>query len=92
MVVGTAPEQLLATDMNLDGVTDLVVPNSGSASVHVLLGKGDGTFTPARATPFTTGPGPLACAVADFNSDGRPDLAVTRYTIGAIDIILSDGQ
>ena len=92
ITVGTSPDMLVAADMNLDGVADLVVPSSGSANIHVLVGKGDGSFAPARATPFVTGAGPFACAVGDFNKDGRPDLAVTRYQLGAIDIIPSDGQ
>ncbi len=92
IAVGTSPDMLVAADMNLDGIADLVVPNSGSANISVLLGKGDGSYTPARATAFVTGAGPFACAVGDFNKDGRPDLAVTRYQLGAIDIIPSDGQ
>ena len=40
----------------------------------MLLGNGDGTFQAARS--FPAGEGPTALAVADFNGDGRLDVAV----------------
>src|SRR5262249_39524957 len=52
----------------------------GTGSVSVLLGNGDGTFQPAKTT-LTGGDGPLAVAVEDFNRDGKPDVAVTGYTV-----------
>ena len=39
-----------------------------------MLGKGDGTFQPEVL--FPSGPNPQAIAVADFNGDGKPDLAI----------------
>jgi FG-GAP repeat protein len=43
--VGISPSSVAAGDFNGDGVLDLAVANSGSASVSVLLGLGDGTFS-----------------------------------------------
>ncbi len=40
---------LAAADINGDGKPDLVVANSGSSSVSVIVGNGDGTFQPAVA-------------------------------------------
>src|SRR5208283_2999646 len=48
---------------------DLAVANAGSNNVTILLGNGDGTFTPAAASP-ATGAEPLGVAVGDFNADG----------------------
>lgn len=71
-------------DVNNDGKADLVVTDQCAGSnclnegiVAVLLGNGDGTFQEAVA--FSTG-GFLAnwVAVADVNSDGRPDLLVAN--------------
>ena len=54
---------------------DIAVTNFAGNSVTVLLGNGDGTFTPA-ASPSTGNS--TAIAVGDFNGDGKPDLAVAN--------------
>ena len=61
-------------DVNGDGNEDLIITNG--AGVSVYLGNGNGTFT--EGTPLTS-----VCVsqcddvlVADFNGDGKPDLAV----------------
>jgi FG-GAP-like repeat len=77
-------------DLNGDGKTDLVVSNVGPcffqpceiSSIGVLLGKGDGSFQAAT----TTGAPPLSgdvrsIAVADFDRDGKQDLALSNRTL-----------
>ncbi len=64
---------------------DLAVANftplfpSTVGNVVVMLGKGDGTFTPASGSPITVGTFPLAMVAGDFNQDGKTDLAVDNY-------------
>jgi hypothetical protein len=43
--------------------------------VSVLVGRGDGSFDPAQR--FHAGRRPKRVSVADFDVDGRADLAVT---------------
>ncbi len=77
---GTRPYALALADFNGDGVPDLAVvdsPISGSGTVSVLLGTGDGSFQPAQT--FAVGSHPASVAVGDFNGDGRPDLAVADF-------------
>jgi hypothetical protein len=68
-------------DLRHDGRYDLVIANL-SAGMVILLNKGDGTFGKPRVyhpTFFDWQP-PEACTVADFNLDGKLDVAcVANY-------------
>ena len=43
-------------------------------------------------TDYDTGKGPISVAIADFNKDGHPDLAVANQTDGTISILLGVGD
>ena len=79
---GYIAESLALADVNGDGKVDIVVSNCGSefdcfghGSVGVLLGNGDGTFQPA-VTYDVGSLGAAGIAIADVNSDGKPDVLV----------------
>jgi tetratricopeptide (TPR) repeat protein len=71
---------------------DLVVANSTSNAVSVLLGNGDGTFTEATGSPFVTGKQPSAIVIADFNGDGNLDFAVANKGDNSISVFQGDGS
>jgi hypothetical protein len=71
---------IAAADLAGNGKLDLITSNSGWTNqsagfvgqISVLRGNGDGTFQ--SPTSFPGGGGNMA--VADFNGDGKPDLAI----------------
>ena len=64
-------------DLNNDGKPDLIVAEAFGQRVAVLLGNGDGTFrNPTFYSTSSLGQAPTGVAVADFNLDGIPDIAV----------------
>src|SRR5438093_4804085 len=77
-------------DLNADHKPDLAVANSGSNTVSVLLGNGDGTF--GAHTDFGTGSFPHSVAIGDLNGDSRPDLAVANAGAGTVSVLLGDGD
>lgn len=93
---GIEPLWIAAGDLRGNGILDLVVtnqndgyPNLGSATV--LLGNGDGTFTPTATSPVT-GSNPESIAFADFNGDGKPDLAISNAGSNTVTVLLGNGD
>jgi len=91
----TNPNFVTAADVNRDGKQDVVVSNQTTGSISVLLGNGDGTF--ALKSNICVGNTlckgvPVAVAVADFNGDGRLDLAVANYDDVTVSILLGKGD
>jgi hypothetical protein len=72
-------------DFDRDGKLDLVVghySSGGLDSVNVLFGAGNGTFTRSGPShPIASGTFEIAdAAIADFNEDGFPDIALVNNT------------
>lgn len=63
---------VFATDMNGDGVVDLVTANTGANTVSVLTNNGSGSFVLAVSAGVYTLPN--AVTAADVNNDGKVDL------------------
>ncbi len=68
------PKSLRIVDVNSDGKPDLIATEDFSNRVTILLGNGAGAFS-VRAS-YSTGNFPIASAAADFDRDGKIDLAV----------------
>jgi uncharacterized protein (TIGR03437 family) len=73
----TNQNQLVAADLNADGIPDLIV-----AGPNWLLGNGDGTFQPEVTFAGNAYPLFTSAIAADFNHDGRIDLAGGIFTAG----------
>ena len=76
-VIPAGVTSIFAQDFNQDGLADLVV---GSTQVWLFLNTTVSGSQPTFVGPtaFVAGNVPVAMAVADFNGDGSPDLAVAN--------------
>jgi FG-GAP-like repeat len=90
--VGLDPGSIMVADVNHDGKLDIIVANTASDSVSVLLGDGHGHFTPSPSSPFACGKSPNDIAAGDFNGDGNLDLIIADTGTPFLTILLGDGK
>jgi hypothetical protein len=102
---GAGPSSVAVGDVNGDSIPDLIVADTLSNTVSVLLGNGDGTFQAPRqyaVGAFRT-PNPLGSefklpafrrkvVLADLNHDGKLDIVVTNYDSGDVSVLLNNGD
>ncbi len=99
-VGGFQPSSITSADFNKDGIADLAVSNYGSHNVSVLLGKGDGTFHQPGVDygVSVAGVNPNEVITADFNNDGKMDLATANIgtelasNLGGVAVLLGNGD
>jgi hypothetical protein len=93
--VGTEPISVAAADLNGGGKPDLAVVNIVDNSVSVLMNlttNGATTATFAAQRTFAAGASPAWVTVADFNGDGKPDLAIADSGSGSVSVLVNTTQ
>ena len=81
---------IITADFNLDGMLDLAVV-FGSNNLALLAGNGDGTFEdPVEATKFHTLNTPIFLAAADFDGNGKPDVATADSGANKTSVFLNN--
>jgi hypothetical protein len=77
-------------DLIVGGERGLAEPGLGFDAVNVFLGHGDGTFGSPRE--FGAGNSPASIATADFDGDGRLDVATAMVESSAVAVLLGRGD
>ena len=98
---GARPTSVVVADFNGDGKLDLAITNGSGNSVSVLLGNGDGTFRPhvdyaVHLLLSFLDANPQFLVAADFDRDGKLDLAVADYAgnniWGSVSVLFGNGD
>lgn len=93
LTVPNEPQGAVVADFNADGRLDsaaVISPGPGLAgSVGICSGNGDGTLGAPALLPVGLNPRDLV--TADFNADGRPDLATVNRDSDDVSVLLNTG-
>ncbi len=85
LTTGPQPSAAAGADFDGDGDVDLAVASEGAFddpdldTVRLYRNDGGGLFTEVGDLPIGTNPRDIV--IADFDADGRPDIATANYTI-----------
>jgi hypothetical protein len=81
--VEETPLFVAAADFNADGRDDVAVANQATNTVSILFSNANGSpVLNQTLNPNEVGQQPSSLTVADFNLDGRPDIAVGDFLGG----------
>ncbi|CAF1220352.1 unnamed protein product [Rotaria sp. Silwood1] len=86
------PSSVAVGDFNNDNQLDFAVANSGTDSLGIFLGYGNGTFSNQIAYSTGVSSQPTSIAVGDFNNDTQLDIAVTNAGTNILGIFLGHGN
>jgi hypothetical protein len=92
--VGPGSAWLAVGDLNQDGRPDVAVSNSqdqdGNA-VTVYLNSGNGTLVSPHSLPAPAAADSQGIAIADWNGDGKADVAVALMVYGQVKVFWGNG-
>jgi hypothetical protein len=101
IALGSAPSGMIAADLTGRGPLDLTMTNSTDDMLSVLLGNGQGGFTPSQGSPFHVPDGnedpgtpglPDSVGVGDFACNGESDLAVANFNGSSDNVAVLEGN
>jgi VCBS repeat protein len=80
-----APFPLIA-DLDADGIEDLAATSDSQGAFLYRLASAAGVFDPAISIPVAGGP--VRCVLADFDSNGRPDVLITTPGVESFAVLM----
>jgi hypothetical protein len=88
----SAPSSVAVGDLNNDTYLDIIVANSRTDNIAILLDCSNGSF--AIGTTYSTGAQscPYTVTIGDFNNDNRSDIAVANSAISNIILVYGHGD
>jgi FG-GAP-like repeat len=88
------PGNIYSVDVNSDGLTDIIADGGYSpAAFYVSINKGNGTFAaPVEYLLPGNNAAPMCVAAADYNNDGKVDLAVPLGGTNQVAVYLGKGN
>jgi streptogramin lyase len=93
-LTGSAPQpfSVAVGDFNRDNRSDIVVANSGTDNVGVLLNLGNGTFGMEMLYPIGTDFHPQYVITCDINKDNQSDIVTANSKMNCISVIMGYGN
>lgn len=89
---GRRPGSVVLADVDADRTTDLLVASLDDGTLTVWLGDGRGGYRVAPVGAVSLGPEPTDIITADFNRDGRLDVACANHETDHVSVLLGDGR
>ncbi|CAF1365769.1 unnamed protein product [Adineta steineri] len=86
---GSLPYAVTNGDFNRDNIDDLIIANSGTDNVGILVGNSDGTFRKQKTYSTGRGSNAVEITIGDFNRDNRLDFVSVNLNNNTIGIFLS---
>jgi len=84
---GNSGRDIIASDIDKDGVMDIAITNQGDDDVSIFIGNGNGTYQADQR--FGVGEDPRQVVAADVDNDGDDDLIVVNSTSGSISVLFN---